>query len=178
MISPLAHLAWISRIRANFILNDKGMIMILEKIARKDVITVTEGATMQEAAKAMRDHHVGSVVVIDQRGNRKMPVGMVTDRDIVVSTSAFGIPPNSVYVKDVMSSTLVMAKAGDSFNHVLNLMKEHGVKRIPLVDSEGSLVGMISTHELMSVLSDELSVVVGVTERQHQVESDRRPRLV
>jgi CBS domain-containing protein len=152
--------------------------MILEKVATKNVITVPETASMQEAAKVMRDYHVGSVIVVDEKMGRKVPVGIVTDRDIVVSTSAFGIPPNSVYVRDVMSATLVTARRNDSLNHVLMLMKEHGVKRIPLVDADGGLIGLISTHELMSLLSDELNTVVRITERQHQVESDRRPKII
>jgi CBS domain-containing protein len=151
--------------------------MILEKIANREVVTIPENATMELAAKTMRDQHVGCVVVVEQKGTRKIPVGMITDRDIVVSTSAFGIAPSTVYVRDVMSATLVTARKNDSFNHVLMLMKEHGVKRIPLVDSEGALAGIISTHELLSVLADEINIVVKVTERQHQVESDRRPRL-
>ncbi len=151
--------------------------MILEKIANRNVVTIPEGATMEMAAKAMRERHVGCVVVVEEKGTRKIPVGMVTDRDIVVSTSAFGISPNTVYVRDVMSATLVTARKSDSFNHILMLMKEHGVKRIPIVDSEGVLAGIITTHEMMRVLSDELNVLVQVTDRQHQVESDRRPKL-
>jgi CBS domain-containing protein len=151
--------------------------MILEKIANRNVVTIPEGATMETAAKTMRDQHVGCVVVVQEKGLRKIPVGMITDRDIVVSTSAFGIAPNTVYVRDVMSATLVTARKNDSFNHVLMLMKEHGVKRIPIVDSEGALMGIVTTHELMSVLADELNVLLKVTERQHQVETDRRPRL-
>jgi CBS domain-containing protein len=151
--------------------------MILEKIAIKNVVTVPENASMLEAAKAMRDFHVGSVVVVDQRSSRKMPLGIVTDRDIVVSTSAFGIPPNSIQVKDVMSATLVVAKKNDSLNHIMNLMKEHGVKRIPITDTDGALFGIVSTHELMSLLSDEMGEMVKVTERQHQVEAERRPKF-
>ena len=151
--------------------------MILEKIANRNVVTIPENATMELAAKTMRDQHVGCVVVVQEKGLRKIPMGMITDRDIVVSTSAFGIAPNTVYVRDVMSATLVTARKNDSFNHVLMLMREHGVKRIPIVDSEGALMGIVSTHELMSVLADEFNVLLKVTERQHQVESDRRPRL-
>jgi CBS domain-containing protein len=151
--------------------------MILEKITNRNVVTIPEGATMEVAAKTMRDQHVGCVVVVQEKGLRKIPIGMITDRDIVVSTSAFGIAPNTVYVRDVMSATLVTARKNDSFNHVLMLMKEHGVKRIPVVDSEGALLGIVTTHELMSVLADELNVLLKVTERQHQVETDRRPRL-
>ena len=51
------------------------------------------------------------------------------------------------------------------------------MKRVPVVDSEGALLGIVTTHELMSVLADELNVLLKVTERQHQVETDRRPRL-
>ncbi len=151
--------------------------MLLEKIANRNVVTIPENATMELAAKTMRDQHVGCVVVVQEKGLRKIPMGMITDRDIVVSTSAFGIAPNTVYVRDVMSATLVTARKNDSFNHVLMLMREHGVKRIPIVDSEGALMGIVSTHELMSVLADEFNVLLKVTERQHQVESDRRPRL-
>jgi CBS domain-containing protein len=151
--------------------------MFLEKITNRNVVTIPEGATMEVAAKTMRDQHVGCVVVVQEKGLRKIPIGMITDRDIVVSTSAFGISPNTVYVRDVMSATLVTARKNDSFNHVLMLMKEHGVKRIPVVDSEGALMGIVTTHELMSVLADELNVLLKVTERQHQVETDRRPRL-
>jgi len=151
--------------------------MILEKIAHRNVVTIPQGASMEIAAKTMRDQHVGCVIVIEEKGLKKIPVGMITDRDIVVSTSAFGIAPKSVSVSDVMSATLVTARKNDSFNHVLMLMKEHGVKRIPIVDSEGALFGIVTTHELMGVLVDELNVLIQVTERQHQVESDRRPRL-
>ncbi|MBU6153523.1 MAG: CBS domain-containing protein [Bdellovibrionales bacterium] len=151
--------------------------MILEKIANRNVVTIPENATMELAAKTMRDQHVGCVVVVEDKGLRKIPIGIITDRDIVVSTSAFGIAPSTVYVRDVMSSAVVTARKNDSFNHVLMLMKEHGVKRIPIVDSEGALMGIVTNHELMTVLSDELNVLLKVTDRQHQVEADRRPRL-
>ena len=152
--------------------------MILDKIANKKVATVLQSANLQDAAKVMRDQHVGSVVVVKKEGIRELPVGTITDRDIVVSTSAFGIPPDSVLVRDVMSASFVCAKISDGFYRVLNLMKEHGIKRVPLVDSEGVLAGMVSTHELIAVLSDELNTVVKVTDRQHEVEGERRPRLI
>ena len=56
-------------------------------------------------------------------------------------------------------------------------MKEHGVKRIPITDTDGALFGIVSTHELMSLLSDEMGEMVKVTERQHQVEAERRPKF-
>jgi CBS domain-containing protein len=152
--------------------------MILEKIANKRVATITAQENLRDAAKVMRDQHVGSLVVVKKEGIREVPVGVLTDRDIVVSTCAFGIPPDSVAVKDVMSVNFVSAKIHDGFYHVLNLMKEHGIKRVPLVNAENSLVGMVSTHELLSVLSDELGVVVKVTDRQHEVENERRPHLL
>jgi CBS domain-containing protein len=152
--------------------------MILEKIAQRNVATISASETLKEASKVMRDRHVGSLVVVKKEGIREVPVGMLTDRDIVVSTCAFGIPPDGVLVKDVMSSEFVSARISDSFYHVLQLMKEHGVHRIPVVDSAGALTGIVSSHELLSVLADELGIVVKVTDRQHEVESERRPHLL
>ena len=152
--------------------------MILEKIANRKVVTVAGSENLKEASKLMRDRHVGSLVVVKKEGLREIPVGVLTDRDIVVSTCAFGIPPDGVLVRDVMSSEFVSAKISDSFYHVLNLMKEHGINRIPLVDGTGSLSGIVTSHELLAVLADELDLVVKVADRQHEVESERRPHLL
>jgi CBS domain-containing protein len=152
--------------------------MILEKIANRKVATVNGSENLKDAAKIMRDKHVGSLVVVKKEGVREIPIGMLTDRDIVVSTCAFGIPPDGVLVKDVMSSEFVSAKISDSFYHVLHLMKEHGIHRIPIVDSSGGLTGIVSSRELLAVLSDELGIVVQVADRQHEVESERRPHLL
>jgi len=151
--------------------------MILEKLANKKVVTTTEGATLQEVARIMRDEHVGSVVVVEERAGRRLPKGILTDRDIVVSTCAFGIPLDKVCVRDVMSPALATAKKTDSLSRLLNLMKEQGVKRVPITDAEGDLEGLITSHELLQMLSEELSALSRVTERQHRVEADRRPRM-
>jgi len=120
----------------------------------------------------------GSLVVVKKEGLREIPVGVLTDRDIVVSTCAFGIPPDGVLVREVMSSEFVSAKISDSFYYVLNLMREHGINQIPLVDGTGSLSGIVSSHELLAVLADELDLVMKVADRQHEVEAERRPHLL
>lgn len=151
--------------------------MSLKKIATKKVVTVSPDATVQEAAKKMREGHVGDVVVVRTGGGKTVPIGILTDRDIVMSTTAFGVAPGSVSVEDVMVPMLATAKTTDSFYHVLNLMKEHGVKRIPLVNGSGSLEGIISSEDIVALLASELTDVVNITERQHDVEAERRKKL-
>lgn len=87
--------------------------MIIEKIAQNPVITVSKNAGVDEAAKLMRDAHVGDLVVVELDERGEIPVSILTDRDIVVSTIALGIDPRTLRVEDIMSIGLVTAKAGD-----------------------------------------------------------------
>ena len=148
--------------------------MSLEKIATKSVITISPNATVQEAAKTMRDSHVGDLVVVR---DWNIPVGIITDRDIVVSTAAFGIAPDSVTVGDTLASPFVTAKMSDSLPHVLNLMKEHGVRRIPLVNEEGQLSGIVSTDDIVAYLSDQFSGISRIIPKQRNIEVKRRPKF-
>jgi len=151
--------------------------MSLKKIATRNVATLQTDATVLEAAKKMRDSHVGDVVIVKTEDGREVPVGILTDRDIVVSTVAFGVAPGVVTVEDVMAPTVTVAKTTDSLYHVLNLMKEHGIKRIPLVNSAGTLQGIVSSEDIVAILASELTDVVRITERQHDVEAQRRKRI-
>ena len=150
--------------------------MLLQKIATKKVVTVPFNATIEEAAKIMREYHVGDLIVVKKEGSRTLPIGIITDRDIVVSTTAFGVAPWDASVSDTMVSPFITARATDHVDHVLNLMKEHGVKRIPLVNEEGDLCGIISADDITTFLSSELNDVTKIIPRQRDVEIHRRPK--
>ena len=151
--------------------------MLLQKIATKNVVTISANATIEDAAKMMREFHVGDLVVMQNDGHRQLPIGIITDRDIVLSTTAFGIAPWNASVEDTMVSPFITAKATDHVDHVLNLMKEHGIKRIPLIDEEGVLTGIISADDIITFLSSELNDVTKIIPRQRDVEIHRRPRF-
>jgi CBS domain-containing protein len=151
--------------------------MGLSQIATMDVVTVTPRTSLQNAAKLMREYHVGDVVVVHERDGRAVPIGILTDRDIVVSAVAFGITPDAIFVEDVIASDLVVAKVTDSFYHVLNIMKDNGIRRIPLVDSSGALEGIVSAEDIIRVLASELNDIVNISERQVSIERIYRRKL-
>jgi CBS domain-containing protein len=151
--------------------------MLLEKIGTKNVVTVSATSTIEEASKIMRECHVGDLVVTQKTGNRIRPVGIITDRDIVVSVCAFGVAPWNANVGDIMIAPFVMASIADSMDHILNLMQEHGVKRIPLENAEGDLVGIVSSDDLTRYLASELNVIGKILPRQKEMEARRRPRF-
>ncbi len=151
--------------------------MDLKKLGSKTVVTVSSQATIHEAAKTMRESHVGDVVVVEERYGKNVPIGILTDRDIVVSTVAYNLLPDSVKVENVMGPTLATAKVDYSLLHVLGLMKEHGIRRIPLMDSHGGLAGIISADDIIAILGSELGDIAKITEVQRNIELDRRRKL-
>jgi len=122
----------------------------------------------------MREFHVGDLIVADLKEGRSIPVGIITDRDIVMATVALGVSPESVYVEDVMSAQLFTAHRTDSLLHVIDLMKKHAVKRIPIIGMGGAIDGIISAEDLLSFLANELTSLSMITSEQRKAEPLRR----
>src|SRR6185437_1172272 len=100
----------------------------------RPAISISPKATIVEAAKLMREQHVGDVVVIQDAPSPGRPIGILTDRDIVVSLVAFRIPPENTLVEDLMTPQPVVAQADASLDRLLLMMREKCIKRLPLVD--------------------------------------------
>ena len=135
--------------------------MRIADVCKRDVATVTFAATLAEAAKLMRERHVGSVVVIDSRASGR-PLGIVTDRDMVVRVIAAGKDPNALGVGDIMSAPLLTAGEGDDVMRTVKAMRIRGVRRVPVVDAEGRLTAIVSLDELLDLAGETLSDIVGV----------------
>jgi len=106
----------------------------------------------------MRQGHIGSLVIVEQmNGGKRIPVGIVTDRDIVVEVIATGLDPAVITVGDVMERELVVGRESDSVLQTLEIMRFKGVRRLPTVDGEGQLVGIVTVDDILEVLSEELS---------------------
>ncbi|MBY0471777.1 CBS domain-containing protein [bacterium] len=151
--------------------------MDLRKLGTRNAATVSPRSTILDAAKIMREQHVGDVVVVGERNGKNAPIGILTDRDIVVSTVAFNLQPDGICVEDVMGPALAKAQTSDSLLHVLNLMKEHGVRRVPLVNSNDELTGIISMDDIVNFLGMELSDIAKISEVQRNIETQRRKNL-
>jgi len=117
-------------------------------VMRVSVVTARENETALTVAVRMKEKDVGSVVVVD---SNKKPVGIVTREDIVVKVVAENKNPESVLVRDIMSSPLVTCKEEDNLFDVARVMNKYGYERLPVVDEEGNLKGIVSIREVLAV---------------------------
>jgi len=131
--------------------------MNISELMSKDPCTVTPDTPVSEAARLMKEEDVGMVPVIERVGGaetRGRLVGVITDRDIAIRTVAEGRAVDSP-VRDVMSSGVRTAKPGDSVESVMELMGNEQVRRVPIVDDRGSLVGVVSQADLARKAKNE-----------------------
>src|SRR5512146_2210638 len=122
--------------------------MKIQDIMTRDPSSVTADATVREAAQVMKQENVGIVTVVDGQDERRL-VGVVTDRDIAIRCVAEG-KDGTCRVRDVMSTDdLATCKADDDVDNVMDAMRSEKVRRIPIVDERGSLVGIVSQADVM-----------------------------
>ncbi|QXP84627.1 CBS domain-containing protein [Methylococcus sp. ANG] len=140
--------------------------MSIGQFCIRDTVIVKKDDTIVEAAKVMREHHVGSVVVVEESEGGCKPLGILTDRDLVVEILAEEVAPDAVTVGDIMSFELVTAREQDGLWETLQRMRANGVRRIPVVDDRGVLVGIISADDYLEILSAELGELAKLLGRE------------
>ena len=140
------------------------------------IVTVAERSlSLVQAAQLMRDHHVGSLVVVDETGAGRMVVGMLTDRDIITAVIAQEVDPATLRVEDVMTSDVVTALEEDSLMDVLGLMRRKGLRRLPVTSADRVLQGLITLDDLLGILSEQLRAMVLAIEAEQLRERKVRP---
>ncbi|HEY5146910.1 MAG TPA: CBS domain-containing protein [Polyangiaceae bacterium] len=150
--------------------------MRIGEICSRTVSSVGPSTSLLGAARRMRDDHVGDLVVVDERGGRPVPIGVLTDRDIVVGVLAKDADHlRSLDVGDVIEGPLVTATEDEDLWPVLRRMRSFGVRRVPVVDAEGVLVGLLSADDIIPALGDELAELAALVSRQARREPGRRP---
>lgn len=140
----------------------------------REVKTAFRKDDLSTAARRMREHHVGALVVVDEANGQRRPVGMLTDRDIVTAAVAQGISPASLHVEDVMSHRLVTAREDDSIIELLHTMRSHGLRRLPVLDAQDQLVGLVARDDLIDELARSLSMAVAVVPASKNHEQRQR----
>ena len=105
------------------------------------------GDMVSEAAQLMRSENVGSLPVIENVQTRKL-VGILTDRDLAMRIVAEGVDAKSTKVELVMTRAVVSCLAGDDFQKATDAMAEHQLRRIPVVDNDNKLVGIIAQADM------------------------------
>lgn len=148
--------------------------MTIGEICNRDTVFTTRDSSISAAAGLMREHHVGDVVVVEERAGRRIPVGILTDRDLVIEILAKDVDMSSVTVGDVMSGELITAREGDGLYETLQRMRAKGVRRVPVVDAGGALVGIVSVDDLLDLLADELTALTRLLSREQARERQKR----
>jgi CBS domain-containing protein len=125
----------------------------IESLLRRPAYTLSPDARCREAAQLLADAGVGCVVVAEEG----RPVGIVTDRDLVLRVMAPGLDPEKTRLREVMSAEPVFVAKERSLDQVLATMRQQGVRRVPVVDAHGQLEGVVALDDLLPLLSDQLA---------------------
>jgi len=142
----------------------------------RNVISAAKDMGILEAAKLMRQHHVGCLVVVTRDEDGPRPIGIITDRDIVIEVLAEEVPLDTVIVEDVMTRLPLIARENDDLFDTIEMMRAKGVRRIPVTDSLGLLVGILTIDDLLKIIYEEMGNVVSLIFREQISEHKLRSR--
>jgi CBS domain-containing protein len=150
--------------------------MTVGEFCNRQVVFARRQESIAEAARRMRDLHVGTLVVVDEHNGQRLPIGVVTDRDLVIRVLAQEGPPvGATVVGEVMTSKLVTAQEGDDLVDALKKMRSFGVGRLPVVNERGGLEGILSFDDLVEFVADELSDLSSLLAREQKHEREAKP---
>jgi CBS domain-containing protein len=138
--------------------------MKISDVFFKKVVSAAPGDTLAAIARQMQEHNVGAVVVLDQR----RPVGIVTDRDLALALGVQGLSPQTT-VEKVMTRRVLAIPEDTEIVTATRYIAECGVRRLPVVDREDRIIGMVTLDDLLRLLSKELSNLAEGIQREMEV---------
>jgi CBS domain-containing protein len=148
--------------------------MTVGSVCNHNVATIERDTGVVEAAGRMRTQHVGDLIVVEEKAGGRVPVGILTDRDIVVAVVAKGASAAAVTVGDAMSAALLTVNKDNGIEHALREMRRAGVRRAPVVDEAGLLVGVLSIDDVIDHLAVQLGHIADIVRMGQQTEIDVR----
>jgi CBS domain-containing protein len=144
-------------------------------LCKRKVTVGYKHTSLVAAAQLMREDHVGSMVVVEEQNGTRQVRGVLTDRDIVMAVVATGLHPEPLRVEDIMSDHLVTVNESDSLLELTRAMREHGVRRMPVVGLQDELMGIVTMDDVLKIMAQEMSLLVGSLAVGIQHEKARRP---
>ena len=145
--------------------------MPIGEFCNREVVFATRETSIPEAAQLMRKFHVGDLVVVDEIDSKRVPVGIVTDRDIVIEIVSQSLDLNEFSVGDIMSPQLVSVQDKEGVFETIRLMRAKGIRRIPVVNQEGGLEGIVSADDILDLLAEEMTELARVVPREQEREA-------
>ena len=149
--------------------------MTAGEYCNREVIIVEPTISVTEAAALMRRHHVGDLVVVEKEGEEARPDGIITDRDIVIEVVAQKIDPDSLTVKDIMSTDPVSVAETVSLLDTLELMKQRGVRRVLVIADSGGLQGLLSADDAIELIAEQINDLTQLVDREITREQKQHP---
>lgn len=149
--------------------------MSVGEICNREVIVIQRDETIVEAAKLMRQYHVGAVIVVEKRNGLQVPVGIVTDRDLVVEILATELDEKVITVGDIMPQEIFTIKESAASYEAIEFMRRKTARRLPVVDDTGELVGILTLDDALQLLSEELLDLAKLVRYEQKKETRHRP---
>lgn len=142
--------------------------MPISEICNREVIIAQRDETVLEASKLMRERNVGTIVMVEEREGVRVPIGIVTDRDLVVEIIALEADPTFIRIGDLTLRDLVTVKGSCGVFEGIQYMRGKGVRRLPVVDDDGGLLGIVTLDDLLGLLAEELSALAKLVEHERK----------
>lgn len=144
--------------------------MKVGEYCKRAVVAIAATADAAEAAKLMRSEHVGFLIVYREGDALQRPVGVLTDRDLVLGVMARDVDPHALTVDDVMTRQPLIANESDELSDMLQAMRLAGIRRVPVVDVRGSLVGVIAIDDAIDVITGLMCDIAGSIKSEQRQE--------
>jgi CBS domain-containing protein len=153
--------------------------MKVETILTPDIVRIQRSASLDQAAALMRDRHVGALLVTEDRPYDDRPLGILTDRDLVIQAMAAGIAPQECSVGEIMTPAIATVPLAASLGEALAMMRSRGIRRLAVSRDDGSLAGIVSLDDIVDALGAELAGLSGIlrSELEREIARNRnRPQ--
>ncbi|HBD13267.1 MAG TPA: CBS domain-containing protein [Porticoccaceae bacterium] len=147
--------------------------MAIGDICNREVIIAYKQESLSDAIKLMRKYHVGDLVIVEDKRQGRSPVGILTDRDILISVIGENLDPDDIVIEDVMSCELLTAHTEDTLTDALASMRKKGVRRLPVVDDAYNLVGILTTDDIIGVFAEEIGNLAQLIHNEQENEASR-----
>jgi CBS domain-containing protein len=147
--------------------------MQVGRLCNRDIVTVRVGEPLSSAAREMCARHVGMVVVVSERPEGLIPVGVVTDRDIVRTQLERASDLFCLSVTEAMSEPPLTLSENEAMTDAIERMRARGVRRAPVVDARGLLIGVVSMDDLLEAISGQLAGLARLAASQRRREAVR-----
>jgi CBS domain-containing protein len=143
----------------------KDSSMLLRDVCTLDVVCCSAETRVLAAAQLMRSRHVGDLVVIEDPDEDRVPLGVITDRDLVLEVLGNGLDPATTTLRSLLRRPVVIAHEDEDTSVIVERMHTHGVRRIPVVDTHGATTGIITLNDLLKLFVDEAATLVQIMSR-------------